>query len=81
LQRTLCSTNPIENLNGTVRKVSRNVTRWRGGSMAMRWTVSALMGAERKFRHVQGHADMSRLAAALDATTGGVSLDRQVNIA
>ncbi len=81
LQRTLCSTNPIENLNGTVRKVSRNVKRWRGGSMALRWTVSALMGAERKFRRVKGHADMPRLVAALDATTGVVGLDRQVNIA
>jgi putative transposase len=81
LQRTLCSTNPIENLNGTVRKVSRNVKRWRGGAMALRWTVSALMRAERKFRRVKGHADMPHLVAALDATIGVVALDRQVNIA
>jgi transposase-like protein len=81
LQRTLCSTNPIENLNGTVRRVSRNVKRWRGGSMALRWTVSALMRAETKFRWVKGHADMPCLVAALDATAGEVTLDRQVNIA
>ena len=81
LQRTLATTNPIENLQGTIRRVSRNVKRWRGGSMALRWTVSALMGAERKFRRLKGHADMPRLIAALDALIGDVSLDRKVNIA
>ena len=81
LQQTLCSTNPIENLNGRVRRVSRNVKRWRGGSMALRWTVSALMGAEKKFRRVKGHADMPRLVAALEASAGVPAMDRKVNIA
>ena len=64
-----------------VPRVSRNVKRWRGGSMALRWTVSALMGAERKFRRVKGHVDMPRLVAALDAMIDIVALDRKVNIA
>src|SRR5574341_319628 len=81
LQRTLATTNPIENLQGTIRRVSRNVKRWRGGSMALRWTVSAFMRAERKFRRVKGHADMPRLVAALDALIGVGSMDRKVNIA
>jgi len=81
LQRTLATTNPIENLQGTIRRVTRNVKRWRGGSMALRWTVSAFMRAERKFRRVRGHADMPRLVAALDALIGDVSMDRKVNIA
>ncbi len=81
LQQTLCSTNPIENLNGTVRHISRNVKRWRGGAMALRWTVSALMGAEKKFRRLKGHVEMPHLIAALDATLGGIALDRRVNIA
>ena len=33
LLRTLRSTNTIENLNGTIKHVSRNVKRWRSGSM------------------------------------------------
>ncbi len=70
-----------ENLQGTIRRVSRNVKRWRGGSMALRWTVSALMEAERKFRRAKGHADMPRLVAALDALIGDVPMDRKVNIA
>jgi putative transposase len=81
LQRTLASTNPIENLQGTIRRISRNVKRWRGGSMALRWTVSALMGAERKFRRVKGHIDMPRLVAALEAMIGVAAVDRKVSIA
>jgi transposase-like protein len=81
LLRTLATTNPIENLQGTIRRVSRNVKRWRGGSMARRWTVSALMGAEKKFRRVKGHADMPRLVAALDATIGVITVDRKVKSA
>ena len=69
------------NLQGTIQRVSRNVKRWRGGSMALRWTESALIGAERKFRRVKGHADVPRLVAALDALIGDVSMDRKVNIA
>jgi hypothetical protein len=64
------------NLQGTIQRVSRNVKRWRGGSMALRWTVSALIGAERKFRRVKGHADAPRLVAALDVLVGGVAMDR-----
>jgi transposase-like protein len=37
LLRTLRSTNPIENLQGTIQRVVRNVKRWRSGSMARRW--------------------------------------------
>ena len=33
LQRTLRSTNIIENLNGSVERYTRNVKRWRGGQM------------------------------------------------
>ena len=52
------------------------LVRWRGGSMALRWTVSALIGAERKFRRVKRHADVPRPVAALDVLVGGVAMDR-----
>ena len=32
-------TNPIDNLIGSVRKVSRRVKRWRGGRIMLRWWV------------------------------------------
>jgi len=41
LHRTLISTNPIENIQGTLQRVSRNVKRWRGGAMTVRWVVAA----------------------------------------
>lgn len=67
LAKTLCSTNAIENLHSTLGRVSRNVTRWRGGSMARRWAVAGLLEAEKKFRRIKGHADLPQLLAALDA--------------
>ena len=38
LWKILRSTNPIENLNGGVAKFTRNVRRWRDGSMILRWS-------------------------------------------
>jgi transposase-like protein len=65
LARTLVSTNPIENLQGLLKQVVRNVKRWRGGSMALRWAVTGLMEAEKRFRRVKGHREMPQLLAAL----------------
>jgi len=67
LTATLSSTNPIENLNGSVRNVTRRVKRWRGGKMAMRWVASALLEAEKKFRRVKGYREMSGLVSSLKA--------------
>lgn len=68
LYRVLRTTNPIENLNGSVAWYCRNVKRWRGGQMVLRWVCAALSDAEQKFRRVQGYRDMPRLIAKLDQT-------------
>ena len=47
LRRSLACTNIIENVMSTVRRVCRNVKRWRSASMAMRWTAAALQEAAR----------------------------------
>ena len=67
LAKTLRSTNPIENLHSTLGRISRNVTRWRGGSMARRWAVAGLLEAEKKFRRIKGYDDMPHFLVALDA--------------
>ena len=67
LQRTLRTTNIIENLNGGVERYTRNVKRWRGGQMIQRWVASALLDAEQRFRRVRGHVDMRHLISALNA--------------
>ncbi len=77
LRRTLRSTNPIENLNGTLKRVARNVKRWRGGTMVLRWAGTGLIEAERKFRRIRGHRDLPSLLAALDALVPAKRLDKK----
>jgi transposase-like protein len=67
LEKTLSTTNPIENANGTVRRVSRRVRRVRDGNMALRWVGASLLEAERGFRRLKGHREMSQLMGALRA--------------
>jgi transposase-like protein len=66
LYRKLRSTNAIENLNGGIVMYSRNVRRWQGGSMVVRWVSAAIVEAEKKFRRVQGWRDIEKLVRALD---------------
>jgi putative transposase len=66
LAETLRSTNPIENLQGLLKQVAHKVRRWRSGSMALRWGVTGMMEAERRFRRVKGYREMPQLLAALE---------------
>ena len=67
LYRTLRSTNPIENLQGSIKSTTRHVKRWRSGFMALRWCVTALLEAERHFRRIKGFNAMPFLIAALES--------------
>jgi len=67
LYRTLRSTNPIENLNGSIATYTRNVKRWNGGSMILRWVAAALTEAEARFRKVRGYRELPGLFQALQA--------------
>ena len=66
LYRTLRTTNPIENLNGSIAHFTRNVRRWKDGSMVLRWVASALSDACGRFRKLRGFAEMKTLLKALD---------------
>jgi len=66
LYRTLRSTNPIENLNDSVTTYTRNVKRWRNGSMIVRWVSAAVLEAEKHFRRVRGFRDLPKLLQALE---------------
>jgi putative transposase len=81
LLQTLRSTNPIENLQGTTQRIVRNVKRWRGGAMALRWCVTALIEAEKKFRRVKGHREMPQLLAALEAEVNKNVVDTKEQVA
>jgi len=67
LYRTLRSTNPIENLNGSIARYTRNVKQWRDGAMVLRWVASALADAATRMRKLRGCAQMKSLLAALAA--------------
>ena len=76
LYRTLRTTNPIENLNGSIVHYTRNVKRWRNGQMTLRWVASALSDAKQRFRKLRGHRDMRQLTLALDKRIAAAQPDQ-----
>ena len=67
LQRSLTTTNAAESLLSRTRHVKRNVKRWRGGQMMLRWVAAGVLEAVKGFRRLKGCTDMPRLVAALRA--------------
>jgi putative transposase len=67
LARTLRSTNTIESMIEICREHSKNVKRWRDGTMALRWCAAGMIEAGKQFRRVNGHLHLPKLRAALQA--------------
>ena len=65
LYTKLRTTNAIENLNGGITTYSRNVKRWRSGTMVVRWVSAAIVDADKKFRRVHGWREITTLVSAL----------------
>jgi len=65
LRRSLACTNIIENMNGTIRRVCRNVKQWRDAKMALRWTAAGMMEATKGFRRLKARRQLPILRAAL----------------
>lgn len=80
LMRCLASTNLIENPNGRLRALARNVTRWRDGAMIERWAAVCYLEAENGWRKIHGHRDLWILRQALGwpADAKRVDLARKV---
>jgi putative transposase len=70
LERCFSTTNAIENIIGSTRKVSARVKRWRNASMVIRWTATGLIEAERHFHKVRDHRGMTLLSSALTKKLG-----------
>ena len=75
LRRSLATTNAIESLLSRTRHVKRNVKRWRGGTMVLRWVAAGVLEAAKGFRRVKGCKDMPVLVAALRARDAQLGLD------
>ena len=49
-----------------VRRSPRNVKRWQSGDMALRWTATGILEAERQFRRITGYHDLAKLALEIE---------------
>ena len=54
--------------------MKRNVKRWRGGAMVLRWVAAGVLEAAQGFRRVKGCKDMPRLVTALSARDAQLGL-------
>jgi transposase-like protein len=81
LYRTLRTTNPIENLNGSIARYTRNVKRWKDGQMTLRWVASAFSDAAGRFRKLRGCTDMKLLISVLDQRAPITHADHELKAA
>ena len=77
LRKHFFSTNLIESAFSQGVSVMQNVKRWRNSSQIQRWTATALLEAENKFRKITGYKSMSVLVAALDKEYRRRTLDTE----
>jgi len=78
LRRSLACTNIIENMNGTIRQVCRNVKRWQDATMALRWTSAGMLEAAKGFRRLKAHRQLPILRAALAAHKAKHAINRDL---
>ena len=78
LRRTFASTNAIENMNGSLRRIARNVKRWRDESMIRRWVALGIVEAQKGFRRVKGHNQLPIMIVALKPITKLVAVEKNV---
>jgi putative transposase len=62
---------------GICREHSKNVKRWRDGTMALRWCAAGMIEASKQFRRVNGHLYLPKLRAALEAHFKNVGTESQ----
>lgn len=84
LRRSLATTNAAESLISRTRSVTRNVTRWRGAQLMLRWVAAGILDAAKGVRRLKGYADMPTLVSALrarDRHLGLVTTDTDPKVA
>ena len=78
LRRTFATTNAIENMNGSLRRIARNVKRWKDEKMIRRWVALGIAEAQKGFRRVKGYVNMPSLVAAIRPTAAPVAPEKKV---
>jgi len=74
----LTNTNCIESMISIARDTTGRVKHWKTATMKKRWIAASMLEAERSFRRIKGHADMTALTAAVHHA---VSSDTPTNYA
>ena len=68
LRRSLTNTNCIESMISTVRVVTGRVKNWHDGDMKKRWIATGTIEAQRTFRRVRDHTQMTELVTRIGHT-------------
>jgi len=74
LCRILSNTNLIENCFSQAAHRTRQVKRWDGPKMILRWTAAALLSAEKNFRRIKGCEQLSLLEKVLHESEASSTL-------
>ncbi len=65
-------------MNGSLRRIARNVKRWKDEAMIRRWVALGIAEAQKGFRRVKGHMNMPSLVAALRPAAATVASEKKV---
>lgn len=68
LAKTLATTNPMESTVDIIKVHARNVKRWQGGDMRLRWAAAGMLAAEDQYRRVKGFRQLDKLDRAITHT-------------
>jgi len=80
LGRCLCTTNVIESPNSGLRRRTGRVSRWKDGSMLLRWVASALIETEKSFRRIMGCEQLWMLESYLDGSADSAEVAQERKI-
>ena len=69
LRTSFRSTNPIESMFDKVKTRGRRVKNWRADNQLARWSASALLLHEKKFRRIRGYRQLPKMIASLQNRT------------
>jgi putative transposase len=61
----------------TLRRIGRNVKRWKDESMIRRWVALGVAEAQKGFRRIKDYKEMPSLLSALRPTTARVAVDKK----
>jgi putative transposase len=75
LRRSWTNTNCIESMISTVRTFTGRVKNWQDGDMKKRWIATGMIEAQRSFRRVRGHTQMTNLVELIGHTINPVTPD------